>query len=204
MKQIGTLFMLSDCIDYVINKHTNLALGDRPISIVGSGYSGRILATFLESRGFKINMFDVLNQDIFPSSTNIKFMHNRFRRVADSGLIILLTTKGDDGLKSIEQYLLPSMVLVSNTFPKVSNHHVKMLKRSGVHYYECSAFIDSIRMFPTYGQYGTFLFGGCFLQSFVESMTDKNYNDVEEFSIDARNLGLKGVVSTSIVSKGAL
>ena len=197
----GTVFMLSKSIELAINKHPNLALDKRPISIIGSGYTGQALAKHLEKKDVKIHLFDVLEKVIFPKSKNVKFLHSKFHEISSSGLIILLSTKGDDGIRSIEPHLLPNMVLLSDTYPKVSTSYIEILEHKGVVYYECYANIKGAYTFPTYGHAPTNLLGGCFIQSYVESFADKPLTDYGQFTESAHKLGLTGVIHNPTLSK---
>lgn len=197
----GTVFMLSKCINLAIDKHPNLALDKRPISIIGSGYTGQALAKYLEKKDIKVHLFDVLEKDIFSKSKNVKFLHSKFHEISSSGLIILLSTKGDSGIRSIEPHLLPNMVLLSDTYPKVSTRYIDVLERKGVVYYECHAKIEGAYTFPTYEHAPSELLGGCFIQSYVESFADKPLTDYAQFTESADKLGVTGVIHYPAISK---
>ena len=190
----GAIFMISQCIQSAIARFPDLLLYKRPISIIGSGYTGQALAKYLEAKNIKVNLFDIVNKDIFPNSDNVKFMHHNFQEISSSGLIILLTTRGDDGIDSIEPHLLPNMVLLSDTYPKVSAKQLALLQRKGVSYFECHAKVDGIVLFPTYDYMPYDLLGGCFIQSYVESICGMKIDDFDAFEKKATELGLTGFI----------
>jgi len=197
----GTVYMLSKCIDGTIKRFPDLFLEKRPISIIGSGYTGQALARHLESRDIKVNLFDIVNKDIFPNSKNVNFLYSKFHEISSSGLIILLSTKGDDGVKSIEQHLLPNMVLLSDTYPKVSQTKVETLIRKGVLFFECHAKLENAFMFPTYSYTPYDLLGGCFIQSYVESFLETTIADYDAFVKNAEVIGLSGFISEKSTTK---
>jgi hypothetical protein len=194
LNNYGAIFMLTECIQQAINVNVNLALDKRKISIIGSGYTGQSLAHQLERRDFKINLFDIENKKLKNKSKNIHFLHKRFHEVSNSGLIILLTSYGDNGVVSIEPYLLPNMVLLSDTYPKVTRAKIKILAKNGVKYFECHAKLDSSKLFPSYGYMPSNLLGGCFIQSYVEAVSSAEINSFEQFHYEAKKLGLSGCI----------
>jgi len=188
----GTVYMLSQCIKEAIRLHSDLQLNKRPISIIGSGYIGQALAKHLENANYAVSLFDIVDKQIFPSSKRVTFLHTKFQEVSKSGLIVLLTTTGDEGVTSIEPHLLPNMVLLSDTYPKVSPKKVDTLNRKGVLYFECHAKLEKSYMLPTYNYMPVNLLGGCFIQSYVESFQEQKIPSLEAFSASATNLGIRG------------
>lgn len=184
----GTVYMLLHAIEKSSKENPCLCLNQRPIAIIGAGYTGLALASQLAARKTNVSLYDITPKSPSIIQSNIRSYYglNSFNTISKAGTVILLTTNGDDGLSSILPHLLPNMIIISDTFPKVSKYYQERLIQKGVLYYECYANIGRSKIYPSYGHLNQEMIGGCMLQACVESQSKKHFDTYESFSKEAQ------------------
>jgi len=186
----GLIYMMYGCIQQVSEQYSVYRLLERPIAIIGAGYSGLSLSRYLSDLGYQVNIFDIRTVD-HRDSDNVNLIVNKFSDIGKSGLVILLSTDGESGFHSIQKFLTPNMVLLSNTFPNLRQEHALTVKQRGVMCFETYTRIPGIKVYPSFFSMDPHHFGGCFIQSYLESINNKYYmDDVETFTKDANSVGM--------------
>ncbi|TNC80127.1 MAG: hypothetical protein C9356_15830 [Oleiphilus sp.] len=176
----------------VLDRFQHYHLDRRPIAIVGAGYSGKALANALVDQGYRVNLFDIRQVSEETTKENLNLFVDRFEEIGSSGLIIILSTDGESGFRSIKRHLKPNMVVLSNAFPSLSPESVAIMKSSGVFVFETFASIPSTRTFPNLKGLVPPGFGGCYIQAHLESITGTHYdNDIARFTQDANEHNIK-------------
>jgi len=186
----GLIYMMAGCMMQAVKKYPEYRILERPIAIIGAGYSGLSLAKFLTAQGYQVNVFDI-REIPQESSQPVNVIVNKFKGIGQSGLIFLMSTDGQVGFDSIKNYLTPNMVLLSNTFPHLQPQNIIGIKQKGVHCFETYTRVPGVRVYPSFPNFGPEYFGGCFIQSYLESINTKYYqDDVQAFTVDANKIGL--------------
>jgi len=186
----GLIYMMAGCMLQAVERYPDYRLLERPIAIIGAGYSGLSLAKYLNDEGFEVNVFDIREVQQ-KTSKDIPIYVNKFKGIGKSGMIFLLSTDGESGFNSIKDYLTPNMVLLSNTFPHLQDSNILGIRQKGVHCFETYTHIPGIRVFPSFFNIEPQHFGGCFIQSYLESINQKHYkDDVQAFTTDANKIGM--------------
>jgi hypothetical protein len=184
----GTVYMLLEAIEKSSKKNPHLYLNQRPIAVIGAGYTGLALVSQLTTKNMRVNLFDIVSKTPSDPQKNIRTFYgsNSFGAISKAGIVVLLTTNGDEGLTSILPHLLPNMTVLSDTYPRVSNHYQERLIEKGVLYYECYANINKTKLSPNYGHISQDIIGGCMLQACVESQSGNHFHTYESFSKEAK------------------
>lgn len=180
INNIGTTFMILKNIEEALKTHPYLE--NKPVAIVGQGTVGEKIAEKLEQH-YPLRTFD-----IDAKINKAYFMGNKFQKISECGLVILLTTEGDDGVRSIFDYLNKEHVILSDTHPKISKEMWGKLSHKNLNGYECAATHRDFSIFPTYPEYNSKMIPGCLLEAVVSSHSGQKVDDFDEFITVAEKL----------------
>ena len=185
---IGTLFMLKHNLLELIQK---LPPNEKPkVAVVGYGYTGKALVHEIEKlNDIEVKIFD--NDTTIKPTSNSKFYGDDFEKITDCQIVILLTVRGDEGVSSIIDYLLPGTLLLSDTHPKISRKTWALLNSLSIDGYESAATITGFKAFPSYPGWNDSTIPGCLIQAFIESQLNQQIHDQEQFDSACLEYGVK-------------
>lgn len=177
---LGTPYLIRINIEEIISRHEHLA--NKPVAVVGFGYTGQVVTKYLADHGFMVNAYDIVDLSAQAKYHNVSFSTD-FSSIRSCGVVILLTVSGSDGVDTILNYLTPSQTVLADTHPKVSKRKWMELASRGVYGYDCGSMIKGGFYFPELHRWGRYNLQGCVMQAVVEVLHRRTTNTQLEFDI---------------------
>ena len=186
-EQRGTLFMLEENVSQVAERLRDRGERLGGICVVGAGFTGAQLANRLAGEGYTVTTLDPRADVQRRLDPQVRHCGMDARSaLQDAQLAILLSTRGDDGVRSLLGALRPGMVVLSDTHPKVSLPMAERLAARGVTLVESAMTRPGVRFYPKLPRWASDTVPGCVGQAFVEA--DDRYDPRRSFDDNARDI----------------
>jgi hypothetical protein len=196
VSQEGTLFMVESNIASVLANPRHDSVKRLPVAVVGAGHCGAQLADRLARRGLKVLAFDRRPEAAQRLSGAVAFCGEDTSRIREAGVIVLLTTRGDDGMESILPHLGAGQVVISDTHPKVSSRLWERARQRGAWGYESATTLPGLRLIPKLPRWPADTLPGCVVTALVEALSGPAQGDPAAFARSAAALGIVGRLDT--------
>ncbi len=184
----GTVFMIEENIKAIMDRYPQIKT--KPIGVLGCGYTGKMLIDKLDKNGsYTLYGFDLHKTDVKIS--NGHFFGQEMEKISDCALIVLLTTRGDDGINSILDFLSEKSIILADTQPKVSNYVWSLIAGRNCIGLECASTISGFKCIPSAPRWNKTTLPGCMVQALVESHTNVGVISQSDFNGTANNLGIR-------------
>jgi len=170
-----------------------------PVGVVGYGYTGKRVATYLRGIGYTVYGFDQLND----RDEGVHFMGSDFGRLQECGLIVLMTTCGDGGLDTIASHIQKGQVVLADTHPKpTSKGWATVTSRGGIAA-ECGALFSAGMFWPKLPRWGSKNTLGCSMQAIAEAATKTLADTQADFDVLADRVGIESMIEYPALSREA-
>ena len=179
--QYATVHMIRRNVEDVLRRNPELA--DRAIAIVGVGATGQLVANDLAHSGYELLALDPRPEAASGLGDGVRFLGMDTAALADAGVVVLLSTGGDEGVASIASALIPGTAVVSDTHPKVSRSAARDLHDRGVIVYESALTRRGTRFVPKLPRWPADTIPGCVAQAIVECSLDRTVIEQDAFTI---------------------
>lgn len=184
--QYATVHMISNNVEDVLAERPDL--GGKAMAVVGVGATGRLVANELARPGYNVVAFDVRPEAADGLDPRVQFCGMDTAALADVGVVVLLSTGGDQGAASIERDIAPGSVIVSDTHPKLSRSSVASLRSRGVTVYESALTKPGTRFVPKLPKWAADTIPGCVGQAIVEQKLGRPAIEQDGFDIAASRI----------------
>jgi hypothetical protein len=169
--QWATVFMIEKNIDQIIARHALGSRGDLPgVCVVGAGYTGAQMANRLAQRGFAVSAMDPREDARHRLDDAVRFAGmDATEALRDVAIIVLLTSRGDDGVASVRAALRPGQIVLSDTHPKISRTLCRTLQAEGIQIYESALTKPGTVLVPKMPRWDRDTIPGCVAQAILEA-----------------------------------
>ena len=179
--QYATVHMVRCNVEDAHKLHPELK--DRDIAVVGVGATGRLVANDLAGSGYAVRALDVRPETAAGLDPSVRFIGMDTTQLDGVGVVVLLSTGGDEGVTSIGSTLVPGTVVVSDTHPKLSPTMVRALEEKGVTVYESALTRRGTKIVPKLPGFPSDTIPGCVAQAIVECYLERPMIEQEAFTI---------------------
>lgn len=169
--QWATIFMIEQNIDQIIARHALQSNGGLPgVCVVGAGYTGAQMANRLAKKGFSVTSMDPREEAQHRLDDAVRFVGMDAREaLRDVTIIVLLTSRGDDGVASVREALRPDQIILSDTHPKISRPLCRSLQSEGIQVYESALTRPGTVLLPKMPRWDRDTIPGCVAQAILEA-----------------------------------
>jgi hypothetical protein len=185
----ATTFMVMENVLQVQERHKTDPL-TKNIVIIGAGFIGSQVANKCAEMGLDVRALDIRMNVREKLDDRVKFYHEDVESaVKDAHLIVLLTMVGDDGVAGLMQYVESGMVIISDTYPKISKEIIYQLNTVGVTVYESALTREGVNFFPKLPKWKHDTIPGCLGEAFVKAaLPPFQYDGSHNFTWNARRV----------------
>jgi hypothetical protein len=166
----GTVFCVSEAIREVMKKH-KLTPGQFNIVVLGVGYVGGVLMSFLKEEGYKVIGIGIKPR---PDTPEI---------LAGADMVVVLLPRGED-FAPYARYIRSGTIVIDDTHPKIHK------RPNDFFFYKVAVGIKGVKFFPRLPGYKADWIPGCAVEAIVSAATG-NFNGTSQvfFNQKARELG---------------
>lgn len=186
----GTPYLFRINLRELADRYGKSLVEQKPVGIVGYGYTGRRVAEYLRGLGYQVYGFDTCKE----RSDDQDFLGSDFKRIGECGLILLMTTSGDEGLETIAEHVVTGQVILADTHPKPSHEGWRQIVSKGVVAAECGALFRAGTFIPQLPRWGSKNTLGCSMQAIAEAATKTLAKTQDDFDALADEVGIDSTI----------
>jgi len=174
----GAVFCVAEVIEEVMQKH-NLVPGQFKITLVGVGYVGNLLMSFLEEEGHDVEGIDIRNH-----RNRVSLQEDAPTILNQADMIIVLTPKGSDFIPYLP-YLKEGAIVIDDTHPRIRK------KLNDITFYKVAVGMKGVNFTPRLPGYKSDWIPGCAVEAMVSAKTGDFNGDTSSrmFHKQAREMG---------------
>lgn len=183
-EQRATLWMLTENLREIAARHGQV----RRVCVVGVGFTGALVANRLVKNGLEVTALDPRPEAAQRLLPEVQFFGmNADHAVRDADVVLLLSTRGDEGLATVIDAMQRGMTLLSDTHPKISRRWHAHVRARGIRLYEAALTRPGTVFLPKIPRWPRDTIPGCVGQGLVEAWVP-HARDEQSFERTAREI----------------